>query len=97
MAQGELYQISEDDRKLFKALNTKLILSLNERRFRDSKFSDKDKFVAAKVAERAKSFYKNVLLLLKINRPENYLISPLNNTKRTKPLMRALQRLDCDF
>ena len=53
--QGQIYRISEEDRKLFEALESKLLLSLNEKEgFVTLEFSDKDKFVAAEVAERAK-------------------------------------------
>ena len=65
-AQGDLYQISEDDRKLFEALNTKLILSLNEKEgFVTLEFSDEDKFVAAKVAERAKELLQERIIAFK--------------------------------
>ena len=53
--EGQIYRISEEDRKLFEALESKLLLSLNEKEgFVTLEFSDKDKFVAAEVAERAK-------------------------------------------
>ena len=65
-AQGEIYQISEDDRKLFEALNTKLILSLNEKEgFVTLEFSDEDKFVAAQVAERAKELLQERIIAFK--------------------------------
>ena len=52
---GQIYRISGEDRKLFAALESKLLLSLNEKEgIVTLKFSDKDKFVAAEVAERAK-------------------------------------------
>jgi len=64
--QGELYQISEDDRKLFEALNTKLVLSLNEKEgFVTLEFSDEDKFVAAQVAERAKELLQERIIAFK--------------------------------
>ena len=65
-AQGELYQISEDDRKLFEALNTKLVLSLNEKEgFVTLEFSDEDKLVAAQVAERAKELLQERIIAFK--------------------------------
>ena len=65
-AQGELYQISEDDRKLFEALNTKLVLSLNEKEgFVTLEFSDEDKLVAAQVAERAKELLQERIIEFK--------------------------------
>ena len=65
-AEFELYQISEDDRKLFEALNTKLILSLNEKEgFVTLEFSDEDKFVAAQVAERAKELLQERIIAFK--------------------------------
>ena len=65
-AQGELYQISEDDRKLFEVLNTKLVLSLNEKEgFVTLAFSDEDKLVAAQVAERAKELLQERIIAFK--------------------------------
>ncbi len=52
---GQIYRINEKDRKLFGTLESKLQLSLNEKEgFVTLEFSDKDKFVASEVAERAK-------------------------------------------
>ena len=52
---GQIYRISEEDELLFEVLESKLLLSLNEKEgFVTLEFSDKDKFVAAEVAERAK-------------------------------------------
>jgi uncharacterized protein involved in exopolysaccharide biosynthesis len=66
LGQGELYQISEDDRELFEALNTKLILSLNEKEgFVTLEFSDEDKLVAAQVAERAKELLQERIIAFK--------------------------------
>jgi len=61
--QGELYQISEDDRKLFEALNTKLVLSLNEKEgFVTLEFSDENKYIAAQVAEQAKELLQERII-----------------------------------
>lgn len=52
--EGQIYRISGNDRKLFEALESTLLLSINEDKgFVTLEFSDKDKFVAAKVAESA--------------------------------------------
>ena len=64
--EGELYQISEDDRKLFEALNTKLVLSLNEKEgFVTLEFSDENKYIAAQVAERAKELLQDRVIEFK--------------------------------
>jgi uncharacterized protein involved in exopolysaccharide biosynthesis len=65
-AQGKMYQISEDDRKLFEALNTKLVLSLNEKEgFVTLEFSDENKYIAAQVAERAKELLQERIIEFK--------------------------------
>jgi len=65
-AEDELYQISEDDRKLFEALNTKLVLSLNEKEgFVTLEFSDENKYIAAQVAERAKELLQERIIEFK--------------------------------
>ena len=65
-AEGQLYQISEDDRKLFEALNTKLVLSLNEKEgFVTLEFSDENKYIAAQVAERAKELLQKRIIEFK--------------------------------
>lgn len=64
--EGELYQISEDDRKFFEALNTKLVLSLNEKEgFVTLEFSDENKYIAAQVAERAKELLQERIIEFK--------------------------------
>ena len=64
--EGELYQISEDDRKLFEALNTKLVLLLNAKEgFVTLEFSDENKFIAAQVAERAKELLQERIIEFK--------------------------------
>ena len=64
--EGQLYQISEDDRKLFEALNTKLVLSLNEKEgFVTLEFSDENKYIAAQVAERAKELLQERIIEFK--------------------------------
>lgn len=64
--EGELYQISEDDRKLFEALNVKLVLSLNEKEgFVTLEFSDENKYIAAQVAERAKELLQERIIEFK--------------------------------
>ena len=64
--EGELYQISEDDRELFGALNTKLVLSLNEKEgIVTLEFSDENKYIAAQVAERAKELLQERIIEFK--------------------------------
>ena len=61
-----IYRISEEDRALFEALNTKLVLSLNEKEgFVTLEFSDEDKYVAAQVAERAKELLQERIIQFK--------------------------------
>lgn len=63
---GQIYRISEEDKKLFKVLESKLLLSLNEKEgFVTLEFSDKDKFVAAQVAERAKELLQERIIEFK--------------------------------
>ena len=65
-SESQLYQISEDDRKLFEALNTKLVLSLNEKEgFVTLEFSDENKYIAAQVAERAKELLQERIIEFK--------------------------------
>ena len=52
---GDIYQVSKDDRKLFETLESNLVLSPNKKEgFVTIEFSDKDKFIAAQLVERAK-------------------------------------------
>ena len=61
-----IYRISEEDRALFAALNTKLVLSLNEKEgFVTLEFSDEDKYVGAQVAERAKELLQERIIQFK--------------------------------
>jgi uncharacterized protein involved in exopolysaccharide biosynthesis len=63
---GKLYQISEDDRKLFESLNTKLVLSLNEKEgFVTLEFSDENKYIGAQVADRAKELLQKRIIEFK--------------------------------
>ena len=63
---AEIYQISEDDRKLFETLNSKLVLSLNEKEgFVTLEFSDENKYIAAQVAERAKELLQERIIEFK--------------------------------
>ena len=53
--EGDIYRVSKDDRELFGLLEGNLILSPNKKEgFVTLEFSDKDKFIAAQVVERAK-------------------------------------------
>jgi len=91
-AQGELYQISEDDRKLFEALNTKLILSLNEKEgFVTLSFSDEDKFVAAQVAERAKELLQERIIAFKNQSARELLDFTTKQYQENKTSYEALQ------
>ncbi len=63
---GQIYRISEEDKKLFEVLESKLLLSLNEKEgFVTLEFSDKDKLVAAQVAERAKELLQERIIEFK--------------------------------
>ena len=91
-AQGELYQISEDDRKIFEALNTKLILSLNEKEgFVTLEFSDEDKFVAAQVAERAKELLQERIIAFKNQSARELLDFTTKQYQENKTSYEALQ------
>ena len=91
-AQGEIYQISEDDRELFEALNTKLILSLNEKEgFVTLEFSDEDKFVAAQVAERAKELLQERIIAFKNQSARELLDFTTKQYKENKTSYEALQ------
>jgi len=90
--QGELYQISEDDRKLFEALNTKLVLSLNEKEgFVTLEFSDEDKFVAAQVAERAKELLQERIIAFKNQSARELLDFTTKQYQENKTSYEALQ------
>ena len=90
--QGELYQISEDDRELFEALNTKLILSLNEKEgFVTLEFSDEDKFVAAQVAERAKELLQERIIAFKNQSARELLNFTTKQYQENKTSYEALQ------
>jgi uncharacterized protein involved in exopolysaccharide biosynthesis len=90
--QGELYQISEDDRKLFEALNTKLILLLNEKEgFVTLEFSDEDKFVAAQVAERAKELLQERIIAFKNQSARELLDFTTKQYQENKTSYEALQ------
>ena len=90
--QGDLYQISEYDRKLFGSLNTKLILSLNEKEgFVTLEFSDKDKFVAAQVAERAKELLQERIIAFKNQSARELLDFTTKQYQENKTSYEALQ------
>ena len=91
-AQDGLYQISEDDRKLFEALNTKLILSLNEKEgFVTLEFSDEDKFVAAQVADRAKELLQERIIAFKNQSARELLDFTTKQYQENKTSYEALQ------
>ena len=53
--ESDIYQVSKGDRKLFETLESNLVLSPNKKEgFVTIEFSDKDKFIAAQLVERAK-------------------------------------------
>ena len=89
---GELYQISEDDLELFETLNTKLILSLNEKEgFVTLEFSDEDKFVAAQVAERAKELLQERIIAFKNQSARELLDFTTKQYQENKTSYEALQ------
>ena len=91
-AQGEIYQISEDDRKLFKSLNNQLILSLNEKEgFVTLEFSDEDKFVAAQVAERARELLQERIIAFKNQSARELLDFTTKQYQENKTSYEALQ------
>ena len=92
MAQVELYQVSEFDRKLFELLNAKLILSLNEEEgFVTLEFSDKDKMVAAQVAERAKELLQERIIAFKNQSARELLDFTTKQYQENKTSYEALQ------
>ena len=91
-AQGEIYQINEDSRKLFEALNTKLILLLNEKEgFVTLEFSDEDKFVAAQVAELAKELLQERIIAFKNQSARELLDFTTKQYQENKTSYEALQ------
>ena len=91
-AQDGLYQVSEDDRKLFETLNTKLILSLNEKEgFVTLEFSDEDKFVAAQIAERAKELLQERIIAFKNQSARELLDFTTKQYQENKTSYEALQ------
>jgi uncharacterized protein involved in exopolysaccharide biosynthesis len=61
-----IYQVSKEDRKLFEALEKKLVLSPNKKEgFVTLEFSDQNKFVAAQIVERAKELLQSRIIEFK--------------------------------
>jgi len=63
---GDLFQISGEDKDLFELLSEKLTLALNEKEgFVTLEFSDENKYIAAQVAERAKELLQERIIEFK--------------------------------
>ena len=91
-APGELYPISEEDRKLFQTLNAKLIITLNEKEgFVTLEFSDTDKFVAAQVAEHAKELLQERIIAFKNLSAREILDFTTKQYQQNKTYYEALQ------
>ena len=91
-SEGQLYQISEDDRTLFELLNTQLLLSLNEKEgFVTLSFSDEDKYIAAQVAERAKELLQERIIAFKNQSARELLTFTLKQYEENKASYETLQ------
>jgi uncharacterized protein involved in exopolysaccharide biosynthesis len=90
--EGQIYRISEEDRKLFEALESKLLLSLNEKEgFVTLEFSDKDKFVAAEVAERAKELLQERIIEFKNQSARELLVFTTRQYEENRMVYERLQ------
>jgi uncharacterized protein involved in exopolysaccharide biosynthesis len=89
---GDLFQISEEDKDLFELLSEKLTLALNEKEgFITLKFSDEDKFVAAQVAERAKELLQERIIAFKNQSSRELLDFTTKQYQENKTSYEALQ------
>ncbi|MEK9750146.1 MAG: GNVR domain-containing protein [Flavobacteriaceae bacterium] len=87
-----VYQISADDKSIFEKLNSKLILSLNEKEgFVTLSFSDEDKFVASQVAESAKELLQQRIINFKNQSAREVLIYTTKQYQENKTYYEALQ------
>ena len=90
--QDEIYQINEDDRILFNLINNRLILSSNGNSGVISlEFSDKDKFVAAQVANRAMHLLQERIIAFKNNSARELLDFTTRQYQKNKTSYEALQ------
>ena len=89
---GDIYQISEEDKYLFELLSEKLNLILNEKEgFVTLEFSDEDKFVAAQVAEHAKELLQKRIIAFKNQAARELLDFTTKHYKENKTFYEALQ------
>ena len=89
---GNIFQISEEDKDLFELLSEKLTLALNEKEgFVTLEFSDEDKFVAAQVAERAKELLQERIISFKNQSARELLDFTTKQYQENKTSYEALQ------
>jgi len=89
---GATYQISEEEQQLFELLNTKLVLSLNEKEgFITLSFSDENKLIAAQVAERAKALLQERIIDFKSQSARELLTFTLGQFEENKVSYEKLQ------
>jgi len=89
---GDIFQISEEDKYLFELLSEKLTIALNEKEgFVTLAFSDEDKFVAAKVAERAKELLQERIIAFKNQSARELLDFTTKQYQENKTSYEALQ------
>ena len=89
---GDIFQISEEDKDLFELLSEKLTLDLNEKEgFVTLEFSDEDKLVAAQVAERAKELLQERIIAFKNQSARELLDFTTKQYQENKASYEALQ------
>ena len=89
---GDIFQISEEDKNLFELLSEKLTLALNEKEgFVTLEFSDEDKFVASQVAERAKELLQERIIAFKNQSARELLDFTTKQYQENKTSYEALQ------
>ena len=90
--EGQIYRISEEDRRLFGLLESKLLLTIKDQEgFVTIEFSDKDKFVAAEMAERAKEVLQNYIIEFKNQSARELLIFTTRQYEENKIAYERLQ------
>ena len=86
------YRITEEDQELFELLNSKLILSINEKEgFITLQFSDEDKLVAAQVAEIAKELLQERIIEFKSQSARELLVFTQRQYDENKASYEKLQ------
>jgi len=86
------YQISEEEQHLFELLNTKLVLSLNEKEgFITLQFSDENKLIAAQVAESAKELLQERIIDFKSQSARELLVFTHRQFEENKASYERLQ------